>query len=703
MKKRWLILLLLLPFVAGAMPLPSSLTGRVVSEGGAPVPGVSLWAVAGPWNRHQPPASLARSGPDGSFAIPELPAGRFVLYACGEGFLPWMEAFPSAGKAVEVTLEPAAALRGRVLKADGQPLAGASVRIAQSPERWELPGPCPLKTRTSTDDQGRFSLGPLEPDEYSLGVWIEDRWEGGLYWVMAPPGQVADGVTIWLRTPGYQVRVVDANGRPVSGAEVSVVGLDEPPAWKGNLWQAETAANGSAVFVDLPAEQMLLLHVESEGLAFTEWQEGLNLGERRDLEVRLAPAETVPGRVIDEAEQPVADVKPAGERQIPAVLAEKDRKECGPRDLKNVHDPWEGFEKWWAEQPRGEPADPFFLDVPLPARGKVIGPDGAPVSGARITRVEGESTTSAADGSFEISVPAHGWNVITASKEGLAVGWRRVDAGGAPIENLEIQLHPEAMVIGRVLGLAPGEPDSSEELTLQGKEGPVFSARVSADGTFRLPQIPPGTWKLSMNVSGREASTSVLVPPGQTEVRADLQLPLTHPVAGQVLDERGEPLAGAQVLTWFGGRISAEISTETGADGRFTLALPDGEHHLRVRKEGYRWGGLDAEVQGAPVTGLRYQAERTALLRGRLLGLPPGDKVIVEIEAVEKLQSRTPTDIEVRADGYSIPGLSPGLWRLTVRTPSCKLWRTIEIPPGTTAMDMDLDVTPEGPDWGTEP
>lgn len=473
--------------------------------------------------------------------------------------------------------------------------------------------------------------------------------------VTGPDGRPLAEVTVEASLPpSLTGRVLDPGGTPLP--QVRVEARPEPVAW---LRSALSGPDGSFLFPDLPPGPFELLF-EADGY------------ESQSQRIETA----------------------SGEMRITVVLAREDRKECGPRDPANVYDPWEGFFENW--KPSAEPADPFFLDAPIPARGRVTGPGGVPVAGVRLTQLKGGSTaTSSADGSFEISVLAHGWDGITAANEELA-GWRKVEPGGAPVEGLEIQLHPAVTITGRVLGLAAGQPGPSDELILQESEGLFLSTAVSADGTFRFQQIPPGSWWLFVSVSGREASTFLTVPPGQTEARVDLRLPALHPVSGNVLDERGQPLAGAQVLTWLGGRISAEISSETGADGRFSLALPDGEHHLHLRKEGYQWAQMEIEVQGAPVGGLSFRGKRTALLRGRLLGLPPGDKAIVEIEAVADLQSGTPREIEVGPGGYSISGLSPGLWRLAVRTPFCKLWRTIEIPPGTIEMDLDLEVAPEG-------
>lgn len=73
---------------------------------------------------------------------------------------------PGAARTVEVT--PGAAVSGRVLGADGKPLAGAIVKIDQ----WFSFSMVYLGSdRIATDENGRFLLGPLGPNEaYKLSV-----------------------------------------------------------------------------------------------------------------------------------------------------------------------------------------------------------------------------------------------------------------------------------------------------------------------------------------------------------------------------------------------------------------------------------------------------------------------------------------------------------------------------------------------------
>lgn len=191
-----------------------------------------------------------------------------------------------------------------------------------------------------------------------------------------------------------------------------------------------------------------------------------------------------------------------------------------------------------------------------------------------------------------------------------------VDSGRievAPVQGRVTGSALGAAITGRILGLAAGEPGPDDRVWLDQRNGPLLTAAIRSDGTFKVRQVPHGTWDLSVVVSEREARSTVVLPPGQSEIRADLVLPPVHPVTGRVVDELGRPLARAEILAWWEGRLSVTSGT-TRADGSFLLHLPDRRYRLIVRKEGFQEGELPSlQVQGGPVTGLEIRLQRAVV------------------------------------------------------------------------------------------
>ncbi|HTU99150.1 MAG TPA: carboxypeptidase-like regulatory domain-containing protein [Luteitalea sp.] len=123
----------------------------------------------------------ARTGPDGSFVIANLPAGRFTLSAQRPDFFPVLAAAASALRPVDVgasgevvapdlLLSRGGVIQGQVLDDAGEPVIGALVSPVGKVGGGARDVLREAGMASSTDDRGRFRVFGLRPGRYTVQV-----------------------------------------------------------------------------------------------------------------------------------------------------------------------------------------------------------------------------------------------------------------------------------------------------------------------------------------------------------------------------------------------------------------------------------------------------------------------------------------------------------------------------------------------------
>lgn len=262
-------------------------------------------------------------GPGAWTSAPEAASGSTAsLEAPGTRALPGRLPVEPGAPGPSSLVSPSIRIRGRVLSFDGRPIAGAPVvlrdRQAQS------------RVADVSDEEGRYEVAAA-----GLEDWIEALPDGFLPTVPHLVCSVEQGRELDLVTvqPAGKLRgrVLDAQGRPVPGAEVvlrmplvtSRVGSllatslrDElagrasfgaQATVQGSLEPTRCRTDAAGRFVATkPPEEKFVVLVSAPGLP-----PGLELVEARagdeDIEIRLAPPASLAGRVQDQEGRPCAD------------------------------------------------------------------------------------------------------------------------------------------------------------------------------------------------------------------------------------------------------------------------------------------------------------------------------------------------------------------------------------------------------------
>lgn len=633
----------------------AAISGQVVDEAGKPLEGAEVTTVANSEDMRRSPGMWSvRSGPDGRFALRQLPAGRpHSLKAMLEGFAPTTQVADSKVP-VRLVLRRGATVVGRVVDGDGVPVAGADLKLSVS--RISVMSSIPLQTLEFTavsGAEGRFSLRNVSAGRFDLRASRRGFAAALVPGVTVAEGEPRTDVGEIALKPGGAIEgiVVDESGRPVEGAAIMMTPggsesliLEDPFFFHRR--PIETGADGRFRIEDLPRGRQVGLEVMHQDLVAAELS-GVEVPTAEPLRIELGRSRRIEGRVTDRLGEPVA-----GARVIVS---------SGP--------------------------------------GTVVGAGsfrGMRARGAGVTEPDGRFVLGGLKpGVVDLQVSATGYRTRTSQ------GVRIPEDGQAP--PVEIVLEPGTWLEGSVLD-SGGRALSNASVQVQRVEPSSYeTATTDEEGHYEIGDLEPGEYLIRAAPlrGGATARTEVEIRPGRN--RLDLRIPAGTEVSGRVVDFEGSPLqgvtaylerqpgAGSSFLELMPDRFQAVSS----ADGTFMITgVPDGDYRLTGRRSGLASSSLPGGVRvaGGPVAGLELRLGPAAAIRGQILGIPPEQTARVMISAHSEEMGLYLQGVRNPSGGYRIDDVSPGTWRVTAfLPPQAPVNVEVQVSPGQDEVIQDLE------------
>lgn len=487
----------------------------VIDDAGKPIEGADV-RLAAMGER------TARTGADGVATLKPVAPGWVAVQVTASGYAPG-NSFTQVGSAgatgtIKVTLHKGVSVSGRVIDERGSPIAKARVTTAGI---WDLPGGV---EPVVTDAKGLFTFEALAPGSHTLVAT-----DGEHAPARSAPVTVADqpvrNVTITMKAGGILAgTVVDDTNQPVAYATVRVAG-DGQQMWMVDARQATSDRSGHFELRGL-ARTKLKARAESDAAASAIASVDLAAKpETKDLRLVLDVKGTIAGIVVDETNQPVAEV------QVNAF--------------------------------------PDILGGNAPEAISLAGMSSATSDGAGRFTIRG--------------LPDGAYRLRAARASGGMFEWGQQ---GTPAKtgdkNIKITLAADGSVIGK-LALENGSAPKLATIQLGYKPG----TPAAGDGTFKLTDVAPG--KYDLRVRGPDfaefVQRDVEVKPGKPTDLGTLTLMRGRKLVGKVIDGAGNAVPGAKVKTgdmlfsMQGAEDQMETWEEmagmrsgvTDQDGRFTL------------------------------------------------------------------------------------------------------------------------------------
>ncbi len=308
--------------------------GRTLLAGGLPVPRtlVIAYGTDAVTGFVGVPVAAALSDARGGFALDGLPPGRVFLLATAATAVPriggplsreflvrclvdrgdspaCLALAPGERGVLDLLLEPAATVSGRVLDPEGRP-ARAWIDVARESGA--------LVTRHAwTDAEGRFTLRTVPPGKQVVLQAYADAGRGRSRPFEAKPGEEVAGIEVRLASPGDRVlrgRVLDADGSPCPVASVLAAPLGEyrpAPEWPPRPDTQAVAVDSEGRFRLLlrSSRDRWLLRATARGrLPAEQLVEVPEGGEVPEVVLSLAIGDSIEGRVLRADGSPAAGV-----------------------------------------------------------------------------------------------------------------------------------------------------------------------------------------------------------------------------------------------------------------------------------------------------------------------------------------------------------------------------------------------------------
>ena len=624
---------------------PGSLAGRVVdARDGEPMPYVKIALVQGDSlyvgadDAGAPVIServrhVVQSGEDGTFRADGLMPGQYRVRVEDPMLCladPKTATRIETGKETpgfEVRVSTGGLIAGHVTdKVTGAGIAGVEVSTYSAEIRTHK--------ESKTDSSGKYLLAGLPSGQYRVNLYSQvpgylrpDMTERSVQVVM---DKTQEGVDFTME-PGVTVSgvVVDADGNPVEGAEVSAQANEQD--YSGYSYDdTKTDAAGYFVLTRLRGDAELRLDAVKEDWKAKTYEGHLEKEGLADLTLRLdiLAGSVIEGKVRD------SDGKPLGMAQVTAKKAGEEHPVAGAEAEMNgsfqikglqagryilTATPSNGNMYRTGYVLEGEAKAPeTIVDVAerktvkdvvvrseiagnLTITGKVLSPDGKPMLYAALT-VEGlpRYSTVKLNGSFEIDGLQEGSYTVYAAAPGYSpVMARDVKAG---TRDLTVRLERFAILRGRVIDVAANAPldaftvEYTAQSQVLAEASPGLNGEQSftdAKGEFRIEGMSTLPMIVKVRAEGYapwETQLDGLIGGQENELLVELDRGAT--IQGFVHDAAGQPLGQVSIETSAllpGYPVMEASAAVTTADGAFELrdVAPGEELRLTASREDF--------------------------------------------------------------------------------------------------------------------
>ncbi|MFZ2491382.1 MAG: carboxypeptidase-like regulatory domain-containing protein, partial [Thermoanaerobaculia bacterium] len=577
--------------------------------------------------------SLARSGPDGRFAI-RLPEAEIRVTASKKG-LPTVKSESlkiAAGekrRGVTIVMPLGYAVTGKVTDGDGRPLSGVAVTADEAVDSTAamfrrsviIGARAEAEETVESGSDGTFTIR-LKEGKYDVAF----RREG---WA----SNTVPAVAVSPRTPPLDVTMqpsVDIAGRVVRGG-FGVEGVSIFTFSTRGTAQATTGADGSFVLRDVAPPDLSATTGTPVQLQLTKMDEFIR--ETRNVTapasnavIELSAGGRVSGRVIDKATR--------------------------------------------------APITTFQAGLAMSRSG----------GGMSIIAPPQQRNISSDDGSFTLgNVPAGVVSIVV-----NAPGYVSGRSGsvtleeGKSIENVEVELDRGVRLTGRVTapdgsGVANAYVREMGQRSVTPTAVMTPSATTDGNGEYAIEAIEPGEKMLEF--AHREyATVQKAVKLSDRETRLDVQFEGGAAAAGVVVNDSGSPVAGAVVRAAGGG--FGQVQTETDGSFRFTQLRP-GRYTFTASGAGLAPGTVrDVDVPSAQPIRITMPAGST--IYGRVSGATPAELQRTTVMVSQNFGSGSLVDA---SGNYRLQGVPTGKIRVNamVMNPGG---------PGKLSPAVEIDIAP---------
>ena len=596
----------------------------------------------------------------GRFVVRGVPPSEHeaVLRIFKDGYVPYSQTrFSPHGRIpaspAVIRLSPCRRVRGQVVDAEGQPVAGVRLRLDA------IRSSVGYDTSASVDgfsgSDGRFSLPEPPPSPYPMTetqLVLNGRHASGAGRVgpIATPqvGESWPDITLALHPLiAFEGRVSDSTGGAVAGATVEVTERVEAMGTSREVSPTKrsvrTRDDGSFRVVGvMPGTVQVRVAKRGYSRESLEWVLSVN-GARADFV--LESGRSLEGTVVDSEGTPIVGAVVVAQK---AAAGENNGLSPFERRLARLR----GLGVSWAvTAARGR----FELDSL---------PDEAVILVAR--RAGYEAAEVQVESEFED---------VNLVLERFSAVYGRVTSGGVPVRVFEVD------VIDRQAGASEEEWKASRgRLDFQ-----------HPDGTYLYDGLVPGKYRLLADAEGYAPFRQEFSVSANEATRIDVELRRGEVYRGVVLDlETNEPIAGAQV--WSRKRGGDGDKATSGVDGRFELSgvlglglegVLAGRYSFRVQHPLYRFVDPEKNTHaGEPEDSTEIELRLTPYgrIEGHVYGIRQGPdqfvsytilcERIAEDEGGEGQVFRFPA----QHDGfYATFALKPGTYRVALERQRAEL------------------------------